>query len=207
MVARGCLVVSWYAVSFVPLRRKKRRRQYCEVVSKASRQRSFSYTYRTITTLLTEKTLPGLVFDLLSFLELTDAGVHALGHVIVGRVLGLGNVEKLNSELADAVGWSSDDTTTLALDTADTTVVDSPLVETGNVDSQRTPVCLALVVTEAHVSTRKRAISANQVVKKIPSGSFLVALGCGLSFLLLLKSKAVSLLLRASLLLLALLGG
>ena len=163
-------------------------------------------THRAVTTLLTQVTFPGLALDLLSLLELANARVQALRHVVVGRILWLRNVEKLNGELADAVRRSSNNTTTLALDTADTTVIDGPLVEAGNVDSQRTSISLALIVAETDVGTRKRPILTNQIVQKIPSCGLLVALGCGLGFLLLLKGKTVGFLLSASLLLLTLLG-
>jgi len=162
---------------------------------------------RAVTTLLTEMAFVGLVLDLFRLLELADAGVQTLWHVIVSRILWLGDVEELDGKLADPVRWSSDNTSALALDTADTAVIDSPLVEAGDVDGQWTSIGLILVVAEADVCTCKRSILADQVVQKIPSGRLLVTLGRSLSFLLLLKRSAVGFLLNASLLLLALLGG
>ena len=161
---------------------------------------------RAVTTLLAEETLPCLALNLFSLLEFANASVHALGHIIVGRVLRLGNVEELDCELSNSVRRSANDTTTLALDAADTTVIDGPFVEARDINGQGTSVGLALVVAEADVCTCEGAILAHKVVEEVPSGGLLVALGRSLSFLLLLKGKAVSLFLRATLLLFALLG-
>ena len=165
----------------------------------------FEFTYRTVTTLLTEVSFPSLVLDLFCFLELPDASVHALGHVVVGCVLWLRHVQKLEGQFTDTVRRASNNATTLALDTARASIINSPFVEARNVDCVGTTVGLTLVVVEADIGTCERAIRTDQVVEKIPSSGLVVTLSCSLSLLLLLKRQAISLLLCLALLLLPLL--
>jgi hypothetical protein len=163
-------------------------------------------TYWTVATLLTEVTLPGLVLDFLCLLELADASIHALGHVVATGALGNWNIQELDLKLADAVGRSSNNTAPLALDTAYARVVDSPLVEAGDVNNQWTTVCCVLVVVQTHIGTCEGTILSNQVVEQVPSSRLLVALGRCLRFLLFLQSQTISFLLGLSLIILALLG-
>jgi hypothetical protein len=111
----------------------------------------------------------------------------------------------LESKLADTIRRAPYDTTTLALDTARACVINGPLVEARNIDGQRTTVSLVFVVVQANISTCEGSIGSDQVVKKIPGSSLMVALSGSLSFLLLLEGETVSLFLCLTLLFLALL--
>jgi len=105
------------------------------------------------------------ILGLLSLFQLSNAGVHALRHILVLCVLGLGNVEKLKSELANAIRRASDHTTTLALDAACAGVVDSPFIETRDVDVERSAVRLILMVVEANIRASEGAVGSDQVVE------------------------------------------
>jgi hypothetical protein len=160
-------------------------------------------TYWAIASLLAEVAFPRPRLHVLGLLELTNASIHALGHVLVLGVPGLGDVEELQRQLADAVGWTTDDTTTLALDAA-AGLVHRPLVEAGDVDVEGAAICLLLVVLKTDVGASKGAVGANQVVEQIPCRRRLVALGLGV--LLLFECESLLLFLLLALLLLPLLG-
>src|SRR5262245_48499975 len=106
-------------------------------------------------------TFPRFALELFSIAQLTDARIHALWHILILGILGLGNIEKLKRELAHAVWWAPDNTAALALNTACPGIIDSPLIEAGNIDIEGSAISLILVVLEADVSSRKRTIRTN----------------------------------------------
>lgn len=109
-------------------------------------------TYRTVATLLAQASLPSSGLDILGFLELANASVHGLRHVVIGGVLWLGNVEQLESELADAIGWAMHDTTMLAASTAgDGGIFYCPLVEAWDINNHRPAEGLSLVILQTDV--------------------------------------------------------
>jgi hypothetical protein len=148
-------------------------------------------------------TLKALILDLLRFTQLSHAGVHALGHVLILGVLWLRDIQKLESELANPVRRAANDTSTLTLDTACPRVIYRPFVEARNINIERTTIGLVLMVLETHVSTCERTIRSDQIVEQIPGCRLVVTLG--LCLLLLLLGQAVGLFLLLALLLLPLL--
>ena len=157
--------------------------------------------------MLAQSTLKANVLDLFSLLQLANACIHALGHVIVLGVLRLRHVQQLEGELADPVRGTTDNTSALALHTACASAVDSPFVEARDINGQRATVSLALVVAKADVGAGERSIWSDQVMQKVPGSRLVVALSGSLGLLLLLKCDAVSLFLGLAFLLLSLLGG
>lgn len=130
-------------------------------------------TYRTISTLLAEVALPVSAKSLLASLQLANSRVHALGHVLICRALGSGNEEKLNFEFADLVRGAADNrvagSATLALHAAGkASFLDSPLIESSNLDHVRSAIALGLVLLEADVGASKAAIVGSQGRHKIP---------------------------------------
>ena len=149
-------------------------------------------TYRTVTTLLAQVSFKDAALELFSLLELANACIHALGHVLVLCILGLWNVEKLESQFADLVRRATDNTTPLALDAACNArvLLYGPLIEARNVDFKLTAIRLPLVVLEADIGPSKRAIWADQIMQQVPSGGVAVGTLCHLAcFALLLRPQ------------------
>jgi len=151
--------------------------------------------------------LPVARETLLGRLQLTDARVHALGHVVVRHTLGPGNEEQLELQLADLVGSPADDgrVAALALDArCEASLFRGPLVEASDLDEVGAAEAAGLVLLEAHVRAGKAAVLGGQGGEEIPGGGLGVQL-LGLGFALLAR-HALFLFFLAELHLLTLLG-
>lgn len=125
-------------------------------------------TYWTISTLLGKEPFPGASCNTLCITHFTNAGVHALGHVLILATLGLRHKEQLHFQFSNLVWWSALGIdacrTLLALDTAHL-FLNCPFVEASNINNVGTAKGLLLVVAQSHIRAAKATITRNQVSK------------------------------------------
>ena len=164
-------------------------------------------TYRAVSSLLAQMPLPVLAQTLFSGFHLPNAGVHALGHVLLGSALWPGNEEELKLQLTDLVRRSANDgcVATLALDArSESSLFSSPLVEGGNVGQVRPAEALGLVLLQADVGASETAVFSGERREEVPGGRMGIHLpSLGVAVLL---SESLLFFLGAELHLLALLG-
>ena len=111
--------------------------------------------------------------SLLAGLQLANGRVHALRHILVGRALGPRNKEKLDFEFANLVRGAADNgvarPATLALHAAGkASLLDSPLIESSNLDHVRTTIAARLVLLETDIRASKASIIGSQGRHKVP---------------------------------------
>lgn len=138
-----------------------------------------SETYRAVTTLLAKMALPLLSKSLLGGFHLPDAGIHALGHVVVSCALGTGNKQELELELSNLVRSPSDDSSvaTLALDArGKTSLLGRPFVKGSHLDQVWPSETPGLMLLETNIGSGKAAVLSCEGRKKIPSGGMRVPL-------------------------------
>ena len=114
---------------------------------------------------------------MLGLLQLPNASIHALGHILVLGSLGFRHEQQLQLQLPNRIrclalhrrlpaihdGTSS---TSHAVERLD--LFRGPLVEARDVDGKGVAVGLLFVVFETDVGAGKRAVFGNEVVKQVP---------------------------------------
>ena len=155
--------------------------------------------------------LPRFLGGKLGFLQFSNAGVHALGHVFIFGVLWLGHEQELQFQLSDPVGSLALSrgarSASVALHAVDRPyLLGRPFVEARHVHRVGFAERLVLMFLEAYVRPSKAAILGHQVVKQIPRRGLRVSLA-RLCVQLLLLRGSFGLFLLLQLELLSLLGG